>query len=132
MVTRVVADRTVAGRRMVHLDASGYSGLFESSFISPGGGDPSIRPAGGLRAGRSRAEVLGPIMDSFDVVKRDVPLPPLADGELLLLPNVGAYAWGYTTACEGVRAPEVVRLPEYLDAEFADVRAAEVVGLSGT
>lgn len=131
MLTRVVADRTVADRRMVYLDASAYSGLFESSFISPGGADPAIRPAGGLRDGRTRAAVLGPIMDSFDVLKRDVPLPPLADGELLLLPDVGAYAWGYTAACEGVRAPEVVRLPERLDAEFAGAPQAAVASLSG-
>jgi ornithine decarboxylase len=118
MLTRVIADRIVAGRRLVYLDASAYGGLFESSFIEPGGPDLSIRF--GRRLGpASPAAVLGPIMDSFDVVKRNALLPALTDGQTLVLPDVGAYAWGYSAQCEGVHAPQVIRLPERLDAEFA-------------
>lgn len=118
MLTTVIADRTVAGRRLVYLDASAYGGLFESSFIESGGPDLSIR-FGGHRGPASPAVVLGPVMDSFDVVKRNAILPTLTDGEMLVLPNIGAYAWEYSAHCEGVTSPLVVRLPERLDAQFA-------------
>lgn len=119
MLTRVVADRVLAGRRMVYVDAGGYGGLFESSFIEPGGPDLEIGYAT-RRDACAPAVVMGPVMDSFDVVKQDADLPPLAEGEPLVLPNTGAYAWGYSTRCEGTSAPEVIGLPEHLDAEFAD------------
>jgi ornithine decarboxylase len=118
MLARVVADRTVAGRRLVYLDASAYGGLFESSFIEPGGSSLTI----GLpsrQAPGTPAEVLGPIMDSFDVVKRNAALPPLHEGELLLLPNTGAYSWQYAARCEGVTDPAVVQLPDRLDPDYA-------------
>jgi diaminopimelate decarboxylase len=134
MLTRVIADRTVDGRRLVYLDVGGYGGLFETSFISPGGADLHMglgRPR--HRSGaRSTAEVLGPIMDSFDVVKRNAPLPPLAEGDLLLLPDTGAYAWGYAAHCEGTRAPQVLRLPARLDAAFADGLAGEPAAMTAS
>jgi ornithine decarboxylase len=117
VLTRVVADRTIAGRRMVYVDASAYGGLFESSFIEADGPDPMIW-WNSRQAPARPAAVLGPIMDSFDVVKRDVQLPPLEAGQLLLVPNIGAYSWGYMATCEGVATPPVVELPEDLDAEL--------------
>jgi ornithine decarboxylase len=113
LLASVTTDREVGGRRMVYLDASAYGGLFESCFIEPGE-DPTIwapsdRPA-------TPAAVLGPIMDSFDVVKRHAVLPPLADGDLLVFPNIGAYSWEYFTESEGLSPPATVELPEHLDA----------------
>jgi diaminopimelate decarboxylase len=119
MLTRVIADRTVDGRRMVYLDAGAYTGLFETTFIAPGGADPHIAVA--HRAGApSPAQVLGPIMDSFDVIRRDASIPPLREGDVLLLPDVGAYAWGYSARCEGLGDPRVIRIPPHLDAAIAD------------
>lgn len=57
-------------------------------------------------------------MDSFDVVRRNASLPPLTEGEMLVLPNVGAYSWGYSARCEGLGDPGVVDLPGHLDAGF--------------
>lgn len=118
MLTTVVADRIVAGHRMTHVDASGYSGLFETTFIDDGGGGLDVL-ADGPEGDQSVTQILGPIMDSFDVVKRNALLPPLHDGDALLLPNTGAYAFGYAARCEGVRQPHVVPLPENLDAALA-------------
>jgi diaminopimelate decarboxylase len=116
MLARVITDRVVAGRRLVYIDASAYGGLFESCFIESGG-DPTVWVGrGGTPA--MDATVLGPIMDSFDVVKRGAELPPLRDGQLLVLPNIGAYFWEYSACCEGVSAPVALDLPDALDAEL--------------
>ncbi|WP_329030896.1 hypothetical protein [Streptomyces sp. NBC_01423] len=113
----VVADRVTGGRRLTHLDVSGYSGLFETTFIEDGGaGLDVLAPE---RGEPSPTQLVGPIMDSFDVIKRDALLPPLADGDALLFPNTGAYSYGYTAECEGVRAPHVVPLPAHLDRALA-------------
>lgn len=112
MLSRVVVDRAIAGVRTTHLDASGYAGLFETTFIEPGG---AALPVATARAGQpTQTQLLGPVMDSFDVIKRDAVLPPLRDGDLLLFPNTGAYSWGYAATCEGVRQPDVIPLPAEL------------------
>jgi diaminopimelate decarboxylase len=113
MLTRVIADREQAGRRLVHVDASAYGGLFEHCFIEHGGADLTIEPT--ADEGRAAA-VVGPVMDSFDVIKRRAELPPLSEGQLLLMPDVGAYAWGYMAPCEGTRVPEVLEVPESMGA----------------
>lgn len=118
MLSRVVADRVVAGRRFVHVDASAYAGLFETSFIEAGGESPAIALLEHERP-PAPADVLGPVMDSFDVVKRGTQLPPLEEAQLLLLPNLGAYSVGFSTVCEGLRAPAVIEIPEQLDRELA-------------
>ncbi|MEA2493009.1 MAG: ornithine decarboxylase [Thermoleophilaceae bacterium] len=118
LLASVVADRAIDGRRMVCLDASSYGGLFESSFIEHGGEELAIGIA--QRGGTpTTADVLGPIMDSFDVIKRGASLPAMAEGETVVLPNTGAYAWGYTTCTEGIACPPVVKLPRALDVRFA-------------
>jgi diaminopimelate decarboxylase len=58
-------------------------------------------------------------MDSFDVVRRGSKLPRLREGELLVLPNIGAYSIGYMTRCEGLSSPRVVPLPEDIDSALA-------------
>jgi diaminopimelate decarboxylase len=118
ILTRVVADRVVAGRRLVYLDASAFGGLFETSFIETSGTGLCIGYAR-RAAALSAADVLGPVMDSFDVVKRGALLPPLAEGEVLVLPNIGAYSWGYSTRCEGLDDLRIVDVPDHLDAGFA-------------
>ncbi len=113
MLTRVIADRRIDGQRMTYLDGSGFAGLFETTFVDPGGSDLCLvtdRPGPA-----TPTHLLGPIMDSFDVIKRDALLPPLEGGDMLLFPNTGAYSWGYAAACEGVRQPDVVALPPELD-----------------
>jgi ornithine decarboxylase len=117
VLARVIVDRRVADRRIVSLDTSAYGGLFETSFIEHGGVNVDL----GVRTRRgpvSTACVVGPVMDSFDVVKRHADLPPLAEGDLVVIPGTGAYAWGYTAPCEGLRQPRVVRIPAVLDARY--------------
>ncbi|MGI5270358.1 hypothetical protein ACQEUU_14490 [Nonomuraea sp. CA-218870] len=116
LLSRVVADRVVAGRRLVHLDASAYAGLFETTFIEPEAGlEIATRRSGDP----APAAVLGPVMDSFDVIARDAALPPMTEGDLVVMPNTGAYAWGYTAPVEGLSPAEVVELPPDLSEGFA-------------
>jgi diaminopimelate decarboxylase len=118
ILARVITDRVVAGRRLVYLDTSAFVGLFDTSLIKPGGLGLDIGYA--YRAAPvTAADVLGPIMDSFDVLKRNALLPSLTEGEVLVLPNVGAYSWEYSARCEGLGDLDVVDLPEDLDASFA-------------
>lgn len=118
ILSKVVADRVIFDRRLVYLDVSGYSGLFEFCFIDHGGARLTIEFER-RDAPRSPATILGPIMDSFDVVKREASLPPLQEGELLLIPNVGAYSWGYSMQSEGVPLPAEVELPERFGRKLA-------------
>jgi diaminopimelate decarboxylase len=59
-------------------------------------------------------------MDSFDVIRRAADLPLLEEGELVLLPNVGAYAWSYTTASEGLAAPSVLAAPDWIGRQLGE------------
>jgi ornithine decarboxylase len=117
LLTRVLADRTLVGRRLVCVDASGYGGLLETTFIDPEA-DLTVWAAGTGPA--TPGDLLGPVMDSFDVIRKDGRLPALRPDDLLVLPNVGAYCVGYTTQCEGIRAPAVVALPDELSAALSE------------
>ncbi len=119
LLTRVIADRYCAARRLVYLDAGAYSGLFEHSFIDPDAALP-VWPDPAADGPWLPAHLLGPVIDSFDVIGAGVPLPPLSDGALVALPNVGAYAVGYSAPCEGQRPPEVIPLPDELSAALSE------------
>lgn len=53
----------------------------------------------------------GPTCDSVDVIARRLPLPPLADGDLLVSPMMGAYTWATATGFNGIAPTPVVVLP---------------------
>jgi diaminopimelate decarboxylase len=112
LLTRVLATRQLAGRQLVYVDASAYCGLFGSTFIDPEDAPTIWSATEAVPLGP--AELLGPIMDSFDVIQKGGRLPALREDDLLVLPNVGAYSLGYTATCEGLRPPGVVRLPDRL------------------
>jgi hypothetical protein len=50
------------------------------------------------------------------------------EGEAVLLPDTGAYAWGYTTQTEGTGSPPVTPLPAHLDAALALLWSDETIG----
>lgn len=118
MLSQVITDRQHNDRRFVYLDASAYSGLFETSFIDP---DDKLAIGYTHEGALSSAILLGPIMDSFDVIKRDCLLPKLEDGALLVLTNIGAYAIGYSNLAEGLQTPNVIELPDELSSMLCDI-----------
>lgn len=56
--------------------------------------------------------IAGPTCDSTDVVARDLPLPRLAVGDLLVSPEMGAYTWVTATTFNGIPVTPVVALEE--------------------
>jgi ornithine decarboxylase len=118
MASKVIVDRELAGRRMIYLQASAYGGLFEIAFIDSDDG----LTIGTCAQGDSKpANLLGPIMDSFDVIKRNCQLPLLKEGDVLLLANVGAYAMGYSNQAEGIRTPDVIKIPDKFSLALSEI-----------
>ncbi len=50
----------------------------------------------------------GPTCDSVDVFARDVPLPALKRGDLLVSPSMGAYSWATSTSFNAFPIPKLV------------------------
>jgi len=106
------------GRRLIYLEASAYSGLFETAFIDP----EDFLTVSMLAKGKyTSAHLLGPIMDSFDVIKKNVLLPPLKEHDFLFLENMGAYATGYSNQAEGLKTPPVIKLPNEFSTALNEV-----------
>lgn len=61
--------------------------------------DHARYPLVALRSGgpQTPAVLAGPTCDSIDVIAEDVPLPPLALGDLIIARNMGAYTWSSAT-----------------------------------
>ena len=66
-------------------------------------------------AGRASARVpvtlAGPTCDSVDVIARRLPLPALAEGDLLVSPMMGAYTAATATGFNGITPTPVVVVP---------------------
>ena len=60
---------------------------------------------------REPVTLAGPTCDSVDVVARRLPLPPLAAGDLLLSPMMGAYTAATATGFNGIAPTPVVVIP---------------------
>jgi len=118
IAAKVVADRELMGQRMVHLDVSAYQGLFETTFIDP---EDKLTVGTMARNNATPANILGPIMDSFDVIRKIFMLPSLNEGDVVLLANVGAYSISYINQAEGIKIPELVKLPEELSLALSNV-----------
>lgn len=103
LVTRVLDVKRSHGRDVVVLDTGinhlgGMAGLRRlpplnphlvtpAAGVTPEGG--AVTPEGGAAA--SPTIVAGPLCTPLDAWSRSAPLPPLRPGDLLAVPNVGAY-----------------------------------------
>lgn len=92
LVARVLDEKTSRGRRYVVLD----TGIHHLGGMAGLGRIPRQRIA--LRAlGRSEtaeappADIAGPLCSPLDCVARGIPVPPVRPGDLVAIPNVGAY-----------------------------------------
>ena len=124
LVTRVVGTADRPDGRWHYLD-EGVHGAF--SGMGAEGAHPLVFAASELtaqpttdgpieRATRRRSArghvpvtLAGPTCDSADVVARRLPLPPLADGDLLVSPMMGAYT--AATSCNGLAPTPFVVIP---------------------
>lgn len=126
LVTRVIGTNDRADGRWHYLDEGLYGAysnipaedvhalVFAASElgVQPTGDDPVERATRRILT-RMRVPVTlaGPTCDSVDVIARRLPLPPLADGDLLVSPMMGAYTWATATGFNGIAPTPVVVLP---------------------
>jgi diaminopimelate decarboxylase len=141
LITAVTNVKHSRGQRFVIVDAGintlgGMAGLgrlmpLAASPAGPtdraGPGMPSGAAGPGTGAGPETARLVGPLCTPGDVLGRDVPLPPLEPGDVLAIPNVGAY--GPTASLLlflGRPAPQevVVRGDEIVSVSRLDVHRA--------
>jgi diaminopimelate decarboxylase len=88
LLTTVVDVKHVAGgRRFVVLDA-GMTELMRPALY---GAFHRIEPARARDGAAEPSDVVGPICESTDRFARDLPLPPLEVGDLVVIRDVGAY-----------------------------------------
>lgn len=108
LVTSVVADtyRPALETHWVYIDDGlfgGYSNVLTDHIV------PAIIPIG-IPSGRERVAqtIAGPTCDSFDVVVRDLELPRLVVGDILVSPMMGAYSLVTATEFNGIPITRVI------------------------
>ena len=126
LVTRVVGTADRIDGRWAYLDEGLYGAysnipaedvhalVFAGSELDaqPQSDDPGDRATRRLRDHRREPVTLaGPTCDSVDVVARRLPLPPLAAGDLLLSPMMGAYTAATATGFNGIAPTPIVVIP---------------------
>ncbi|MEU3711138.1 type III PLP-dependent enzyme [Streptomyces catenulae] len=95
LLTRVLDVKVSQGRRVVVLDAgvnhlAGMAGLGKEPFLDPDFRFP--RAPGGHRSAKGGDDIVsGPLCHPLDLWTRTGSLPELRIGDLLTVPNVGAY-----------------------------------------
>ncbi|QSB16012.1 type III PLP-dependent enzyme [Natronosporangium hydrolyticum] len=87
LVCQVVNVKVSRGRRFVILDGgiNSFGGMSGLGRLLP----PAVRVA--EDAAVEPATLVGPLCTPGDVIGRDVPLPELTEGDLIEIPNAGAY-----------------------------------------
>ncbi|WP_400996031.1 type III PLP-dependent enzyme [Agromyces sp. GXQ0307] len=125
LVTRVIGTNDRADGRWHHLD-EGLYGAYSNipaedvHALVFAAAELGVQPVGDDAAERAARRVLtrtrvpvtlaGPTCDSVDVVARHLPLPPLADGDLLVSPMMGAYTWATATGFNGIARTPIVEV----------------------
>ena len=87
LLARVLYTKEVHGRRFVVVDAG------MSEFLRPAlyGARHRIVPVAARPGPVEPVDVVGPVCENADVLASDVPLPPLAPGDLVAILDAGAY-----------------------------------------
>jgi len=114
-VARVASTKLSRGTRFAILDG-GMNHLFSATGLL---GNPPLAVSSPTASGESeRVTVVGPLCTPLDTLARDVPLPPLARGDLLAFAGAGAYGatlspagfLGHRTALELVHDASEIRV----------------------
>lgn len=130
LVTSVTGIAERGGKPWVYLDDGVYGAY---SNVVAEDVHPLILPAPGPKVARgplAPTTVAGPTCDSADIVARGVPLPPLAVGDLLVSPTMGAYTVVTATTFNGRAATPIAVVAEPVDAPRAGEDATAVRTLS--
>ncbi len=116
MLTTVLEITEHEGRRWVHVDAGAFNALYEAS---PQGGGLPLEFLAFDRdiAIVEPATVSGITCDADDIVARDAMLPiDLSVGEILAVPNAGAYSTAYASNFCGVGPAQTLNLVKHREA----------------
>lgn len=107
-VCRVMGSATRDGEKWYYLDDGvygSYSGqLFEHGVYHIWSlkelQDPSLE--------KFPSTIAGPTCDSVDVMVRDLPLPELKHGDIIVSPSMGAYSWATSTEFNSFSKPQLI------------------------
>jgi diaminopimelate decarboxylase len=117
LVARVIYIKEGATRRFVILDAAMNDLIRPAMYGARHELVPVAEPAPGARV--EAVDVVGPVCESGDTFAKEVPLPPLAAGDLVVLRTAGAYGAAMASMYNArALAPEVM----VKGGEFAVVR----------
>ena len=104
---RVGAVKQSAARRWLLLDGGLADNPRPALYAARYTELPVVEPA---RATAGPASLAGPYCESGDVLIQDLPLPAIAEGELLAIPVSGAYHLNMASNYNGARRPAVLWL----------------------
>ncbi|RMF14580.1 MAG: diaminopimelate decarboxylase [Alphaproteobacteria bacterium] len=99
LLSRVVHVKEAAGRRFIILDAGMNDLLRPALYGARHEIVPVVEPV--ADAPRTPADVVGPVCETADRFARDVPLPPLEAGDLVVLRSAGAYGASMASTYNG-------------------------------
>jgi ornithine decarboxylase len=103
LVSRVIGINTRRGRDCIYLDDGVYNSLSEKIF-----GHCEYRLVSDQNGPLTRYTVFGPTCDSMDVIAKDAYLPELHEGDLVLVPNTGAYTNSAATHFNGFDPAKII------------------------
>jgi len=104
LLTRVLVVRPRPDRRLVVCDA-GMNALLRPALY---GARHRVEVAAGADGAPGVCDVVGPLCETGDFLARDVELPPVVSGDLLVVRDVGAYGWVMSSEYNGhPRPPQV-------------------------
>jgi ornithine decarboxylase len=98
MLTTVRRLRTLNGERRVHVDASIYSGLMDV-YIE----NRTLTMRAGAAAHDTPCRVYGSTPDSADFLGTHLLPRSLREGDIITIPDCGAYSWDITSVYSGAR-----------------------------
>jgi len=104
-VTKVIGKSFRNNTQWYYMDDGLYNSFSGKVF------DHADYPIVSERAGKvSRCVLAGPTCDSFDVISKEIALPELQIGDLLLVPSMGAYTNVSATEFNGLEKAHTVTI----------------------
>jgi len=103
LITRVVGKTMRKGMPWYYID-DGLYGSFSGKVY-----DHADYPVFTLKEGEKKPSIIaGPTCDSFDVVYREILLPELEVGDILIFTSMGAYTYSSASNFNGLEKPKII------------------------
>lgn len=105
LITKVIGVSKRNGDECVYLDDGCYNSLSEKVF-----GHCEYSLLSDKKGPVKEYTVFGPTCDSMDMIKKDVRLPEVKEGDLIVIPNAGAYTNAAATHFNGFDPAKILFL----------------------